>query len=266
MRPVWRWLDPGVPRPRAQRRLRALVLASTVTLGAGAGVANVGGAPTGAPAPSGVGAAAPERAASVGPPVATPGIAPVITRVDTTDPVVFVTIDDGFTRTPEMITTLDELDMPVTLFLVDHALRDGAVFFRSLPDAPVEAHTRTHPDLRSLPEAGQRAEICGNADTIASTFGRRPSLFRPPGGSYDATTQRAVAACGMAAVVLWEEVVDRGEIRFRTVRRFRPGDIVLLHFRPELPDDLRMLARRLDASGLRAARLEDYLPPRSPPG
>jgi peptidoglycan/xylan/chitin deacetylase (PgdA/CDA1 family) len=263
---VWRWLDPSVPRPRAQRRLRAVVLASTVTLGAGAVVAGVGDAPTGSSAATGAGAPAPERTASVRPLVATPGMAPVITRVDTTDPVVFVTIDDGFTRTPEMITTLEELDMPVTLFLVDHALQDGAVFFRSLPDAPVEAHTRTHPNLRSLPEAVQRAEICGNADTIASTFGRRPGLFRPPEGSYDATTRRAAAACGMTAVVLWEEVVDQGEIQFRTVRRFRPGDIVLLHFRPELPDDLRMLARRLDAAGLRAARLEDYLLPPSPPG
>jgi peptidoglycan/xylan/chitin deacetylase (PgdA/CDA1 family) len=193
-----------------------------------------------------------------------PGTAPVVTRVETTDPVVFVTIDDGFTRTPEMITALRELDIPVTLFLVDQPLVDGAVFFRSLPDARVEAHTRTHTNLRSLPEAVQRAEICGNADAIARTFGRRPVLFRPPEGRYDGATQRAASTCGMTAVVLWEEVVDQGTIRFRTVDRFRPGDIVLLHFRPELPDDLRTLVRRLDAAGLHVARLEDYLLPRPP--
>jgi peptidoglycan/xylan/chitin deacetylase (PgdA/CDA1 family) len=193
--------------------------------------------------------------------MAPPGHSPVITRVETTDPVVFLTIDDGFTREPGLVTLLDELDIPVTSFLVDQAVRDGAAFFRSLPDTTVEAHTRSHPDLRSLPEEAQRAEICDNADTIASTFGHRPVLFRPPEGSHDAATQRAAAACGMAAIVLWEVVVEQGEIRFRSVRELRAGDIVLLHFKPGLPDDIRMLVQQVEEAGLQVGRLEDYLAP-----
>lgn len=266
LRPLWRWLDPSVPRTQALRRLRAVVLVGAATLGATGLLAAVGGAPPDPSAATGVGTTTTSApAATVRPLIApAPGMAPVITRVETTDPVVFVTIDDGYTREPELITLLDELDLPVTLFLVDQPVLEGAVFFRSLPDAPVEAHTRTHANLRSLPESAQRGEICGNADTIARTFGRRPLLFRPPEGSYDTATQRAAAACGMTAIVLWEEVVEHGEVRFRTVRRFRPGDIILLHLRPELPNDLRILIRRLRDTGLHIAQLEDYLTP--PPG
>lgn len=69
----------------------------------------------------------------------------------------------------------------------------------------------------------------------------------------------------MAAIVLWEEVVEQGEIRFRTVREVRRGDIVLLHFGPNLLGDLRMLMHRVEDGGLEVAAIEDYLSPRAPP-
>jgi peptidoglycan/xylan/chitin deacetylase (PgdA/CDA1 family) len=261
---LWRLLDPGVPRTQAVRRLRAVVLGGSATLAAGGLLATTGDGPT-----EPVAATSAAATTTSSPPatirpleaMASPGQAPVITRVETTDPVVFVTIDDGFDRSPEVTAVLDELGIPATLFLVDRPVLDGAAFFRSLPGAVVEAHTRTHADLRALPEDAQRAEICGNADTIALTFGRRPSLFRPPYGNYNVATQRAAASCGMAAVVLWEESVDHGDVRFRHVREFRPGDIVLLHFRPDLANDLRTLADQVENAGLRFARLEDYLVP-----
>jgi len=186
---------------------------------------------------------------------------PVISRVDTPDPVAFVTIDDGYTRRLDTIAALLRLHLPVTTFVLDQPVQAGADFFRALPGAAVEAHTRHHTDLRTLPEAGQRAEICGNADAIAAATGRRPMLLRPPFGHYDAATVRAAAACGMRAVVLWEVVVEGDGLRFRTERRIRPGDIILLHFRPELPGQLEMVAAQVRAAGLRVARLEDYLIP-----
>jgi peptidoglycan/xylan/chitin deacetylase (PgdA/CDA1 family) len=195
----------------------------------------------------------------------TPGLAPVVSRVPTTDPVVFLTIDDGITRAPELVEALAELDVPTTLFLNDRPIEQGAEFFRSLPDTVVEAHTQTHADLRGLPEDRQRAEICGNADTAQRAFGRRPVLFRPPYGNYDETTRRAVAACGMAAIVLWEESVNGSTISYRSTPAFRPGDIVLLHFRPQLVAELRMIVERIEAAGLRIALLEDYLIPQVTP-
>jgi peptidoglycan/xylan/chitin deacetylase (PgdA/CDA1 family) len=193
----------------------------------------------------------------------TPGVAPVITRVETTDPVVFLTIDDGHTRSPEVRAALEELGVPVSLFLLDGPVRADAEFFRRLPDAPVESHTRTHADLTTLPEDAQRAEICGNANTLEGAFGRRPVLFRPPYGAYNPATTRAAAACGMAAVVLWEVSVSGADVGFRTTPQLRPGDILLMHFRPSFVTELRALADRAREAGLRFALLEDYLVPDS---
>jgi peptidoglycan/xylan/chitin deacetylase (PgdA/CDA1 family) len=193
--------------------------------------------------------------------LARPGEAPILTRVETSDPVVFVTIDDGNVRSADAAAAIAELGIPVSLFLVNGPISAGADYFAGLPGAIVESHTRTHPDLRTLPLAGQRREICGNAETIAGAFGRYPTLFRPPYGNYDGNTPRAAADCGMVAIVLWEVVVDHGRVRHRTVAQLRPGDIVLFHFEDGLGDSLRMFAQQAQAAGLRIARLEDYLVP-----
>ena len=193
----------------------------------------------------------------------TPGVAPVISRVETTDPVVFLTIDDGHTRNPEVRAALQELGVPVSLFLLDGPVQADPEFFRQLPDTVVESHSRKHPDMRTLSEEGQRAEICGNADVLERAFGRRPVLFRPPYGVYNEATTRAAAACGMAAVVLWEVSVNGADVGYRTMPQLRPGDILLMHFRPSFVTELRALADRVDEAGLRFALLEDYLVPDS---
>lgn len=279
--PWWRQplslLDPAVPRTQAVRRLRALVLASVLTLSLAA-LSSTGTAP----AADGAGASgtvpadavaasmpavtttastvAPVAAQSVSG-LAGPGEVPILTRVETTDPVVFVTIDDGNVRSADAAAAIAELGIPVSLFLLDGPISAGADYFAGLPGATVESHTRTHPDLRTLSLAGQRGEICGNAETIAGAFGRSPVLFRPPYGNYDANTPRAAADCGMVAIVLWEVVVEHGSTRHRTVPQLQPGDIVLFHFVEELGASLRAFAQQVQDAGLRIARLEDYLVP-----
>jgi peptidoglycan/xylan/chitin deacetylase (PgdA/CDA1 family) len=193
----------------------------------------------------------------------TPGVAPVITRVETTDPVVFLTIDDGHTRTPEVRAALEEAGVPTSLFLIDGPVEADAEFFRRLPDTVVEGHTRTHPDLRTLSEEGQRAEICGNADLLERTFGRRPVLFRPPYGAHNEATARAAASCGMVAVVLWEESVNGDVVGYRSTPQLRRGDILLMHFRPSFVTELRTLVELVERAGLRFALLEDYIVPDS---
>jgi peptidoglycan/xylan/chitin deacetylase (PgdA/CDA1 family) len=258
-------------RRRAERaRLSMLVRAAILLVATSLTIDAVGGGLSDRPAQS---EASESRsvATTVPPPVtlvplaSTPGVAPVITRVETTDPVVFLTIDDGHTRNPEVKAALEELGVPVSLFLLDGPVQADPEFFRGLPDSLVESHTRNHPDLRTLPEEGQRAEICGNADTLERAFGRRPVLFRPPYGVYDQATTRAAAACGMKAIVLWEVSVNGADVGYRTVPQFRAGDILLMHFRSTFVTELRALADRADEAGLRFALLEDYLVPETVP-
>ncbi len=192
-----------------------------------------------------------------------PGVnAPVLTRLHVDRPVVFVTIDDGWTRDARAARLLSDLHLPVTAFLIDAAAAEDPAYFRGLQaaGATIQDHTLSHPDLRRLSLARQEHELCGAADSLAARFGARPTLMRPPYGSYNLATQRASATCGLRAVVTWDVEVKYGQISFADARRnLLPGDIVLLHFRPELHNDLHVLLRQIRADQLTVARLEDYL-------
>jgi peptidoglycan/xylan/chitin deacetylase (PgdA/CDA1 family) len=182
-------------------------------------------------------------------------------RVPTTQPVAFVTIDDGWVKRPEAVALVTRAHVPVTLFLTIDAIRDDPGYFRRLraAGAVVEAHTLTHPSLAGMPYAAQRREICGSADQLARWYGRRPVLFRPPFGNSDATTLRAVRDCGMRAAFHWTETVDKGKVRYQRGHVVQRGDVILMHFRPAFVDDFLAALTAIHQAGLTPALLEDYV-------
>lgn len=195
------------------------------------------------------------------------GLPPVITRVPTSDPVVFLTIDDGAAKDPRLPRMLRELDVPVSSFLADYVAGDDYDYFRGLRGgAAVHNHTLDHPDLRELPYEAQRRQICGQQQILARETGTRPRLFRPPYGHYNGDTLRAAASCGIEVVPLWQQEAFPGRMTYRRAEReLRPGDIILTHFRgPDewpgtMTDVLRGVLRMANEQGLAIARLEDYV-------
>jgi peptidoglycan/xylan/chitin deacetylase (PgdA/CDA1 family) len=188
---------------------------------------------------------------------------PVLTRIDTTDPVVFITIDDGFDKDPRVLDTLKSRRVPVTPFLAVDAVRSRPAFFTSvqgITGQAVQDHTITHPRLSKLGRAAQEHEICGAADELTATYGGRPWLFRPPYGDYNQDTRRAAASCGMRALVLWDVSLPHAVLRYATGSVLRPGDIILIHWRPNLYRDINVAIDAAHARGLTVAALQDYLP------
>jgi peptidoglycan/xylan/chitin deacetylase (PgdA/CDA1 family) len=191
------------------------------------------------------------------------GLIPVLTRIPTTDRVVFITIDDGYTRDPRVLSLLAARHLPVTPFLTVDAVRRHDSYFAQVQvesGQHVQNHSVSHPHLKGRSLAAQEAEICGASTTLASWFGASPWLFRPPYGSYDDTTRRAAAACGSTALVLWDVSLPHDVLRFSSGTRFRPGDILLIHWRPGLARDLPIALAAIAADGLRVGALQDYLP------
>ncbi|GAB3811340.1 polysaccharide deacetylase family protein [Micromonospora zhanjiangensis] len=182
-------------------------------------------------------------------------------RIQTTDRVAFLTIDDGWVKKPEAIELLTRAKVPVTLFLTVNAIKDNPDYFTKLRDAgaTIEAHTVSHPSLTGRSYAFQRKEICGSADWLAQRYGRRPVLFRPPFGNKDATTLRAVRDCGMKAAFFWTETVDKGKVRYQKGHTVQPGDIILMHFRPAFADDFLAALTAIHKAGLTPAVLGDYV-------
>ena len=190
------------------------------------------------------------------------GLAPIVSRIPTKQPVVFLGIDDGANKQPFELQLLKDNNVKATLFLADSFIRSNPNFFKDFMTAgfPIEDHTIDHKNLAGMTFAQQKQEICSMADKEQQYYGRRPILMRPPGGNYNSETPRAAAACGMKAVVQWIAKANGGSMQYQIGHGLRPGDIVLMHFRPEFKSDLQAFINAQNAAGLHTELLEDWLP------
>ncbi|MEV6677842.1 polysaccharide deacetylase family protein [Streptomyces erythrochromogenes] len=193
---------------------------------------------------------------------------PVFTTVPTEDKVVFLTIDDGSEKDPEFLKMMQELKIPYTAFLSDYLVKDNYPYFKQMQAAGVTLnnHTLNHRYMPGLSYEQQREEICGQQDTIQKTFGKRPTLFRPPYGNYNDDTLKAAKSCGIKAVPLWNAEAFTNRMDYREWDRdLHPGDIILTHFRGKedwkgtMPDMIRHVMKTVTDKGYAVARLEDYL-------
>lgn len=234
-----------------------------------------GGQPHGGPAPrpgayARWGLREPLRPAPA-PPARKPDRPFVVDRVPTRDKVVFLTFGDGAAEDSAFVRLVDELNLPVSVFLTDSATSPGHGRFDRLRQAgggpgTVQNHGVGQVYLPGLPYAGQRAQICGQRDRLEARFGTGPRLFRPPYGAYNNQTLRAAGDCGADAVVLWRVSARGGDLRYARGGRLRPGDIVLAYPRgpgelkgPALTETTVRVLRSIQEQGFAVARLEDYL-------
>lgn len=190
------------------------------------------------------------------------GMVPVLTRVPTEQKVVFLTIDDGAVKRDSDLALLEKSGIKASLYLAHTFVSGDPDFYQQYIRAGhlIENHTMSHNlGFIKLGYAEQRAEICGMADFAEQHYGRRPVFIRPPGGPYTQVTQQAAAECGLKAIVDWEAKANAGGMDYQVGAGLRPGDIVLMHFRPEFPDDLAAFIAAKDAAGLKVVLLEDYL-------
>jgi len=188
-------------------------------------------------------------------------LAPVFSRIPTPNKVIFLGIDDGLVRDPQVLDLLKQANIPITMFLVTGQAQAGVDYWKQAEalGATVQDHTTTHPDLTKVPAGQLQAEICGTLDTYQQLFGQRPTLFRPPYGSYNQNVQAVAASCGLKAIVMWKASTNDGRFDLQEGPSLHPGDIVLMHWRTDLYQNLQQVFNVCRQQGYAIARLEDYL-------
>lgn len=199
------------------------------------------------------------------------GPVPVFTHIPTAQKVVFITVDDGQEKDPEFIRMMRDLRVPITMFLMNDAVKSDYAYFKPLQALGdhVQNHTLHHPVMNTLPLARQKEEVCGDQKILTREYGTAPLLFRPPYGAYNSDTKVAVGECGPRAIVWWRESMQIRNMQYQSAdKKLRPGDIILAHFRG--PSELKgttmthmfaNLLRRIHEQGFAVARLEDYVQP-----
>lgn len=240
-------------RVRKTLRLVGVALASALVLLFGAGCSQTNSSPP--PIPD------EDHPPAQGPtPSDEHGKAPVLTRINTSQPYVFISIDDGAVRDPHALALIKQSRARPTLFLNQIYVQGHESYFKELLDqggATVGDHTVDHRKLRGTPLAFQRQEICDDATALQRELGQRPELFRPPFGSYDDNTRIAAHACGMKAIIVWSATVNNGALQFQQGNHLRRGDIVLMHFRPTFVQDYTAFLNEAKRDGLTPMPLPD---------
>ena len=148
-----------------------------------------------------------------------------------------LTFDDGpGPYTPGVLGVLEREHVPATFFVIGEELRYfSASTVREIHDGFVIGdHTETHPMMAQLSAHDQHEELFEQAARIELLGGRRPQLFRPPYGSFDATTFHELSQMHML-MVLWSVDTDDYQrpgvevIVQNALAGAKPGAIILLH-------------------------------------
>jgi peptidoglycan/xylan/chitin deacetylase (PgdA/CDA1 family) len=150
---------------------------------------------------------------------------------------VALTFDDGpGPYTQRLVATLDKLHVNATFF----AIGSQEQYFSAGTIAEIDSgdvigdHTETHPMMASLSAHDQYEELFDQMAQIEVVGGRRPRLFRPPYGSFDATTFRELRHLRLL-MVLWS--VDTADYTLpgtaaivqSALAGAKPGAIILMH-------------------------------------
>ncbi len=148
-----------------------------------------------------------------------------------------LTFDDGpGPYTQQLVATLDRLHVRATFF----AIGDQEQYFSPGTIAEIKSgdvvgdHTETHPMMATLSPHEQLEELFDQMAQIEVVGGRRPRLFRPPYGSFDATTFKELHHLHLL-MILWS--VDTSDYTLPGVSAIvhtalagaKPGAIILMH-------------------------------------
>ncbi|MFC9976001.1 polysaccharide deacetylase family protein [Spirillospora sp. NPDC127200] len=200
------------------------------------------------------------------------GLPPIVRSINTQEKVVFLTIDDGYEYDAEFVNLVRREKVPILTFLTTRYVRGQGQYFWAMRNAgsQMENHTVSHKNMAVQTPETQRREICDAQETITEQYGRRPTIFRPPFGSYNETTRKMAKECGIKSIMLWSAefyngtsgpgVGLNGFARGDGGKGFKPGDIVLMHYRKGLAQQLQMILGWIREQGFRPAAVENYLP------
>lgn len=194
---------------------------------------------------------------------------------------VALTFDDGpGPYTQRLVAELNRLKVHATFFAIgdqEQYFSEGTVTEINSGDV-IGDHTETHPMMAQLSPHDQYNELFEQMAQIEVTGGRRPRLFRPPYGSFNATTFRELHHLHLL-MVLWS--VDTGDYTLpgtaaiveRALAGAKPGAIILMHDaggdRSETIAALPAIVAGLRKRGLEPVTvpqlLQDDPPPRGQP-
>ncbi len=180
---------------------------------------------------------------------------------------IYITIDDGWTPSAEVLALMHQTYLPITAFLISEAAQEHLSYWRSFVAAGgmIGDHTVSHPYLTKL-TLGHATTQWGQARTaLGRWLGQTPVMGRPPYGAFDNKVEVAAARAGLTALAGWSATMSGNRIETWNGKPLSPGEIVILHWVPGLGHQLTVLlaairARHLNPTPLTPASFSGIAP------
>ncbi|MGL4912778.1 MAG: polysaccharide deacetylase family protein [Romboutsia sp.] len=151
-----------------------------------------------------------------------------------------LTFDDGPhpKETNQVLDVLKKYDVKATFFIAGkHANWYSKPLIRASEEGhEIGNHTFNHPDISNLSKSQLEEEIIKCEEILVRLTGKKPTLFRPPYGSYKKDVLEEIAKKYNYKIVLWTTVDARdwqnpgaSKIADTIMNNAKNGDIILLH-------------------------------------
>jgi peptidoglycan/xylan/chitin deacetylase (PgdA/CDA1 family) len=162
---------------------------------------------------------------------------------------IYITIDDGWTPSTEVLDLMHHTYLPITAFLIAKAAAEHLSYWKAFVAAggTIGDHTVSHPYLTKL-TLSQATTQWGDARTeLGRWLGRTPVLGRPPYGAFNHTVEVAAARAGLTALAGWSATMSGNRIQTWDGKPLSPGEIVVLHWVPGVGHQLTVLLAAIRA-------------------
>jgi peptidoglycan/xylan/chitin deacetylase (PgdA/CDA1 family) len=170
---------------------------------------------------------------------------------------IYITIDDGWTPSDEVLALMHQTYLPITAFVIADAIQEHLSYWTAFVAAGgmLGDHTVSHPFLTKITQAKATAQWAQARTALGRWLGQTPVIGRPPYGAFNRKVEVAAARGGLAALAGWSATVSGNRIRTWNGKPLVPGEIVLLHWVPGLGHQLTVLLAAIRALHLNPAPL-----------
>jgi peptidoglycan/xylan/chitin deacetylase (PgdA/CDA1 family) len=182
---------------------------------------------------------------------------------------IYITIDDGWTPSAEVLDLMHQTYLPITAFLIANAARQNLSYWKAFVAAGgmIGDHTVSHPYLTRLTLRQAKAQWGQDRTLLGGWLGQTPAVGRPPYGASDPAVEVAAARGGLTALAGWSATMSGDRIETWNGKPLSPGEIVILHWVPGLGHQLTALlaairARHLNPTPLTPASFAGIVPQR----
>ena len=176
-------------------------------------------------------------------------VAPLYCFANPAGRAIYITIDDGWTPSAQVLDLMHQTYLPITAFLIAEAAQEHLRYWKSFVAAGgmIGDHTVSHPYLTRL-TLGQATAQWAQARTALGRWLRQtPVVGRPPYGAFDRTVEVAAARAGLTALAGWSATMSGNRIQTWNGKPLSPGEIVILHWVPGLGHQLTVLLAAIRA-------------------